>query len=82
MQDIDFFLDIPRLDVPVYFFIGRHDYNTPFSPLERYFEILEAPYKEIVWFEESTHMPNLEEPERFQDAIIEKISTQPSAASL
>ncbi|MFP8876640.1 MAG: alpha/beta hydrolase [Myxococcota bacterium] len=82
LQDIDFFLDIPRLDVPVYFFMGRHDYNTPFSLVERYFEILEAPYKEIVWFEESAHMPNLEEPERFQDAIIEKISTQPSAASL
>ncbi len=31
---------------------------------------LEAPAKEIVWFEGSAHMPNIEEPEAFQRALI------------
>lgn len=79
LQDLDLMREIPRLDVPVYFFTGRHDYNTPFELVERYFEILEAPHKEIVWFENSAHMPNIEEPDLFQDTIIRNVlpDTQP-----
>ncbi len=73
MLEVDFIEQAPRLDVPVYFLTGRHDYNTPFELVERYYEILEAPHKEIVWFEHSAHMPNLEEPERFQDVLIDQI---------
>lgn len=73
LAGIDFIRDAPRIAVPVYFFAGRHDYNTPFELVERYFEILEAPHKEIVWFEESAHSPNLEEPERYQEALIQKV---------
>ena len=42
----------------------------PFEILEQYFKKLKAPCKEIVWFEKSGHMPNLEEPEVFQDRMI------------
>jgi len=81
MLAVDFIEQAPRLDVPVYFLTGRHDYNTPFELVERYYEILEAPHKEIVWFENSAHSPNLEEPERFQDVLIHKIlpETHPGA---
>jgi len=54
------------VDVPVAFFIGRHDYNTPFEVTERYFDKLKAPYKEKVMFEESGHMVMVEEPQKFQ----------------
>ncbi len=73
LADVDFIRDAPRLEVPVYFFVGRHDYNTPFELVERYFAVLEAPHKEIVWFEDSAHSPNLEEPERFQEMLIRKV---------
>jgi pimeloyl-ACP methyl ester carboxylesterase len=81
LQGIDFIHDVPRLDVPVYFFTGRHDYNTPYELVEEFSRVLEAPHNEIVWFEDSAHMPNLEEPERYQDMLIHKVlaETQPGA---
>ena len=63
--------DQPLLDrvtsvaVPVYFFIGRHDYVTPAAMAEVYFKKLQAPQKKLVWFEESAHFPFFEEPEKF-----------------
>ena len=51
--------------VPVFFFTGRHDYTVPFEMTEQYFNRLQAPHKELVWFEHSAHFPFFEEPERF-----------------
>lgn len=73
LQGIDFIRDVPRLDLPVYFFVGRHDYNTPFELVEEFSNALEAPHNEIVWFENSAHMPNLEEPDLYQDMLIQKV---------
>lgn len=73
MLEVDFVRDAPRLDVPVTFLVGRHDYNTPFELVERYHQMLQAPSKEIIWFESSAHSPNLEEPERFQDVLISRL---------
>jgi pimeloyl-ACP methyl ester carboxylesterase len=53
---INFFDSIPRVDVPVYFLVGRYDYNTPFALVERYYAQLDAPSgKQLVWFDESAH---------------------------
>ncbi len=38
-----------------------------------YFETLEAPHKEFVWFENSAHSPNLEEPDRYQEILIDRV---------
>ena len=73
LLEVDLFSEIPSVDVPVYFFSGRHDYNTPFVLVEEYYEALEAPKKELVWFEESAHSPNIEEPERFNRLMVEKV---------
>jgi len=73
VQKIDFIRDVPRLDLPVYFFAGRHDYNTPFELVEEFSRTLEAPHNEIVWFENSAHNPNLEEPDRYQEILIQKV---------
>jgi pimeloyl-ACP methyl ester carboxylesterase len=51
--------------IPVYFFLGRHDYNTPSILAAEYFEILHAPKKELIWFEYSAHFPFWEEPGKF-----------------
>ncbi|MGP8072690.1 MAG: alpha/beta fold hydrolase [Thermoplasmata archaeon] len=56
---------VPRVDLPVYFFTGRFDLTDPFQNTIEYATKLEAPHKEIVWFEESAHFPFLEEPEKF-----------------
>jgi pimeloyl-ACP methyl ester carboxylesterase len=73
LQDLDFIRDVPELDLPVYFFTGRHDYNTPFELVEEFSRTLDAPHNEIVWFENSAHMPNLEEPELYQNLLINKV---------
>lgn len=72
-DDLDFIRDMPSLEVPVHLFIGRHDYNTPFSLAEEWATRLRAPSVETVWFESSAHMPNLEEPERFQRELIARL---------
>jgi pimeloyl-ACP methyl ester carboxylesterase len=56
---------VSRVEIPVYFFTGRFDLTDPFENTEEYAAKLDAPRKEIVWFEESAHFPFLEEPEKF-----------------
>lgn len=71
LMEVDFFEEIKEVEVPVYFFVGRYDYQTPFELVERYFEALKAPHKEMVWFGNSAHMPNLDEPDVFQEKLID-----------
>ena len=68
--------EVLKVSVPVYFFIGRHDYNTPFELAEGYFDILEAPQKELIWFEYSAHNPIFEEPEKFNRLMVEKVKAE------
>ena len=58
------------LSVPVYFFMGHHDYDTPFVLVEEYYSALEAPQKKLVWFESSAHFPFYEEKEKFISELI------------
>jgi pimeloyl-ACP methyl ester carboxylesterase len=64
-MEIDFLSQPPELDVPVYFCCGRGDYTVPCALVVELCDVLEAPHKEIVWFERSAHLPNLEEPRAF-----------------
>lgn len=54
-----------RLEVPVYFLIGRHDINASVPLCKEYFALLRAPAKELVHFERSGHTPWSTEPELF-----------------
>ena len=72
----DLFKQSPKLDVLIYFFLGRHDRTVTASAelAERYFNELEAPRgKHLIWFERSGHWPQLEEPEKFCAALTEKL---------
>jgi len=60
---------LTRLKCPVVMVQGRHDQVAPASPAERYAEVLQAPSKQLVWFEHSAHMPHLEEPGRFRELL-------------
>jgi pimeloyl-ACP methyl ester carboxylesterase len=60
---------LTRLNIPIVMVQGRHDQVAPPSEAERYAELLEAPSKQLVWFEHSAHMPHLEEPERFRNLL-------------
>ena len=66
---LDLTRTLPRLDTPIVMAQGRHDQIAPPSAAERYAASLEAPHKQLVWFEDSAHMPHLEEPERFRQLL-------------
>lgn len=63
--------DYPSVDVPVAFFLGRHDINAPTDLAEAYYEALQAPQKELVWFENSGHSPWINESERFVEEVLD-----------
>lgn len=65
LYTIDMRKDYTKLDVPVYFFLGRHDINAPTSLVEEYMETLDVPEKEILWFENSGHNPWINESDKF-----------------
>ncbi len=71
--EINLIEQVPAVQIPVYFVIGRHDYTTPFVLAEEYFNQLQAPYKEFIWFEKSAHSPPFEEPDKFHRLMIEKV---------
>ena len=62
--------DYSSINVPVYFFLGRHDINAPTSLAEDYLNILEAPHKEIVWYEYSGHSPWINESDKFVSELL------------
>ena len=76
MRAIDFISDIPRLDLPVFFLVGRHDWVTVFPLVEEYYDILEAPHKELLWFDHSGHNPHYEETDRFVRLMVERVLHQ------
>lgn len=65
--------DLPVIGCPVYFFLGRTDYQTNSQIAEMYFTKLQAPRKGLFWFEYSGHGIPTSEPDRLQELIIEKI---------
>lgn len=69
---------IKKLDVPVAVTQGRHDYNTPSALAKKWFDELEAPYKKWVWFEDSAHSPDQEEPDKWR-AALDEILTETAA---
>lgn len=64
---------VPELKVPVYFFLGKKDHEAPSVLAEQYFKILKAPFKELIWFENSAHLPNIEENSKYTDLLINHV---------
>jgi pimeloyl-ACP methyl ester carboxylesterase len=69
----DLFVEVPEVKIPVYFCLGRHDYEVPSVLSAQYFEALEAPRKQLVWFERSAHLPNTEEKDKFNEFMIRTV---------
>jgi pimeloyl-ACP methyl ester carboxylesterase len=63
--DGELMTNVTRVEIPVYFFLGRFDYTVPSSVAQTYFDRLQAPSKGVVWFEDSAHFAFWEEPAKF-----------------
>jgi len=61
---------VPRVDVPVLFFLGRHDRHVDSTIASAYFETLRAPGKQLFWFDDSAHNVPFEEPRTFNEMVV------------
>ncbi len=64
---------LTQVQVPVYFMHGINDYVINFDVTKEYFEKLKAPKKKFFTFYKSGHLPPFEEPEKFNDIVINLI---------
>lgn len=62
---------VPALRVPVAFFVGRRDHWVPPDSSVDYFDALTAPSKHLLWFDESGHEPFVDEPAKFNHAVVD-----------
>ncbi|MDQ0721022.1 L-proline amide hydrolase [Paenibacillus sp. W4I10] len=56
---------VDHLEIPTYFVTGKYDYMTTANAARDYFDVLDAPIKDFVVFNESAHYPQFEEKEKF-----------------
>lgn len=67
---------VHRLQIPVYFFIGRHDYTTNQDLSRDFFLRLDAPVKGFYTFHDSAHSPLFEEPQRAREILRQDVLAQ------
>lgn len=63
--------EINDYQIPCFFIVGKHDMTTPASLISSYYESINAPLKEIHWFDQSAHFPFYEEKELFSKTLIQ-----------
>lgn len=80
--DVDLFKQTPRIEVPVYFFLGRHDSVVTTDVTQHYFDALEAPRgKQLIWFDRSGHWPHFTENERYRELLVNKVLAETGPAA-
>jgi len=65
------FTSVQAFPIPVILFMGRHDYTTPSEPTATWLGNVKAPYKQGIWFENSSHMIPWEEPGKLLVSLLE-----------
>ena len=66
--------EIDSMQLPVYIFQGIYDRQTPYSVAKDFYEQLKAPEKAFFTFEQSAHSPIVEEVDRFNALVRERIT--------
>ena len=71
LKNVNLTKEIPSIKVPIYFFEGKYDMTTPKVVVEKFYDHLDAEKgKKLFIFENSGHMPMLEEKERYEELLI------------
>lgn len=72
---LDFFKQVPQLNVPVVFICGRFDMNNPVSLTEEYFNFFNAPKgKELIIIDGSAHSIFWDKLEELENKIVEIVN--------
>lgn len=64
---------VPQLTMPTFFLLGRQDHCVPNEISVEFISHLEAPSKETIWFENSKHLPFVDEPQKFNETMKTKV---------
>ncbi|HEV8332381.1 MAG TPA: alpha/beta hydrolase [Steroidobacteraceae bacterium] len=67
------FKGVHSIPVPIFMFLGRHDYTTPAQPTADWLAKVTAPSKQAVWFERSSHMIPWEEPGKMLMSLVQNV---------
>ncbi len=73
LLELDLARSVPKVDVPVFFFLGRYDRHVDARLAAAYFAKLQAPLKRLVWFEHSAHGVPFEEPDLFNATVVREL---------
>jgi proline iminopeptidase len=73
LQDVDFRVDVPRLEVPVYVLDGASELAGRRDLAREWFEGLDAPSKRLVTYEDAGHAVAFERVEDFHRLLVEEI---------
>jgi pimeloyl-ACP methyl ester carboxylesterase len=67
------FKNVDKFPIPVFMFMGRHDFTTPAEPVLDWIHKVKAPLKRAIWFENSGHLIPLEEPGKMLVTLLNEI---------
>ncbi len=70
-KNINLTKEIKSIKVPIYFFEGKYDMTTPIVLVEKFYDNLNAEKgKNFIIFENSGHLPMIEEKEKYEELLI------------
>jgi pimeloyl-ACP methyl ester carboxylesterase len=75
------FTSVTDFRCPIVIFAGRHDETTSAAVVAQWFPHVHAPYKKFVWFENSAHMIQIEEPGRVLMHLVDDVLPLAAAKS-
>ncbi len=61
----------PVYTIPVYYILGKNDWQVPSTLAARFFETIRAPKKKLFWIPDAGHSTDIDNPQAFGDAINE-----------
>jgi len=71
LKNVNLTKEIQSIKVPIYFFEGKYDLTTPTVVVEKFYNNLDAEKgKKLFIFENSGHMPMMEEKKRYEELLI------------
>ncbi len=62
-------------EVPVFYLLGKDDWQVARVVAEEYFDTINAPKKEIFLIDHAGHIPNVDQPDQF-NKVLEKIVSE------
>ncbi len=72
-NDLNFFTDIPKVTVPVFFIHGKNEKHILPELIQSYFDQLEAPQKQLIWAKKSSHIIHPDDAAEIEVRIIENL---------